>query len=143
MRRLIAPAILPLLACAAASSGAALPEEYLRSIEPPSEVRTVDGEGESNAVTVGIPSLFDFPLVRIIDANGDRTPDLLILGEDIRIVLVRTDTSDADSRDAGPGGELRDCGEGNGACSPGDCRCGIASIITSAMRSLVRVDAGI
>jgi hypothetical protein len=143
MIRVIVPAVLPLLVCAAASHGAALPEEYLRSMEPPAEARTADEEGEATAGSVGLPSLFDFPLVRIIDSNGDRTPDLLILGEDIRIVLVRTDTSDATLRNAGSGGKLRDCGEGNGAFSSGACRCGIASTITSAMRSLARLDAGI
>ena len=86
--------------------------------------------------------MFDFPLVRIIDANGDRSPDLLLLGDDIRIVLVHTETSNATlpCGNAGPGGELRDCGEGNGAAFPGVCSGRLSSTITSATRSALQVD---
>jgi hypothetical protein len=123
--------------------GAALPEDYLRSIEVPEELQAVGENSEEETIgSFGLPSIFAFPLVRIIDANGDRSPDLLMLGDDIRIVLVKTETSNATlpSGNADPGGELRDCGEGNGAFPSGGCRPGIGTTITSATRSLIQVD---
>ena len=131
------------LLASASSFSAALPEDYIANIRMP-EAPVLSEEESASADSGESPGVRSpFPWIRIIDADGDRRPDLLMLGEDIRIVIAKIDISNATlpCGNADPGsGELRDCGEGNGASSPGGCESAISVIISRAIGSAIEVD---
>jgi hypothetical protein len=130
------------MALCGTAAGAALPEDYLTSIPVTDTVPLQSSECAESGSEADIPFIFDFPLIRIIDADGDNNPDLLLFGDNVRIVLTRIDFSCATHPcgSADPGGELRDCGEGNGAASPGACETSLSVTISSIARSALLVD---
>jgi hypothetical protein len=136
----VLPALL-LALCAAYTAAAALPEEYIANIQvPDAPVLSEEEESDSEqASEVRTP----FPWIRLVDSDGDRRPDLLLLGEEIRIVIASIDISNATlpCGNAAPGsGELRDCGEGTGASSPGGCEPGLSTTICRTIGSVIQVD---
>ena len=136
-------AFILLLALCSTAPGAALPDDYITGIPIPDAAPLSSNEETDTDSEAGIPTIFDFPWIRIVDANGDSNPDLLLFGDDIRIVLARVNLSSYAALPCGnadSGRELRDCGEGNGAASPGVCHTGIHATIYSATRSILQVD---
>ena len=135
-------AIVIILALCGTAAGAALPEDYISSIPMPDIAQINANEEAEQDSETALPSIFDFPCIRIIDANGDSYPDLLLFGDNIRIVLARFDLSDVTL----PCGNRQTLGESSGTAGkatelllPGSVnRAILHAFISSASRSMLR-----
>lgn len=139
-----AKAAIVLLALYGTAAGAALPEDYITSIPVPDVAAIHANEEAEPDSEADLPSIFDFLCIRIIDANGDSYPDLLLFGNNIRIVLARLDLSTVTL----PCGNKQTLGDSSGIAGkamgrllPGSVnRILMHACICSAFRSMSQVD---